>query len=102
MLALRHDYNKRGCVNRHILFFLSEYYVAKAMLIGMQKINHEKHEAAIKDRHANETKRNMGQVKDGNAKERHEARKDRQAYRSNNNTHCHSVTLGIIKELGRS
>lgn len=80
---------------------MSGYYVAKAMLIGMQKINHEKHEAAIKDRHANEAKRNMGQVKDGNAKERHEARKDRQAYRSNINTHCHSVTLGIIKELGR-
>ena len=96
MPTLRHDYNKRGCVNRHILFFLSKYYVAKAILIGMQKINHEKHEAAIKDRHANEAKKNMGQIKDVNAKERHEARKDRQAYRSNNNTHCHSVTLGIV------
>lgn len=50
--------------------FLSEYYVAKTMLIGMQKINHEKHEAAIKNRHANEAKRNMGQVKDGNAKKK--------------------------------
>lgn len=26
-------------------FFLSGYIVAKTMLIGMQKINHEKHEA---------------------------------------------------------
>ena len=62
---------QRGRVksNRHDFFFLSEYYVAKAMLIGMQKINNEKHEAK----------------KTGMQKKRHETRKDRYAVENHEN-----------------